>query len=321
MIRIILIGLCTAVSIPYALAEDLNKAAESTIESFEKKFGVTPGKRRNHTKGFCFKAEFIPNDPAIKQYSISPIFARKTSVIGRLSHKGGNNLAPDNKPTEYGIGLKIVTGTGQNHLMALNTLDFFPVATPQAFAELMRAEVNGKEAVQTFKAKNKDLQNFKKHMAGKSEKLIPYEGSTYNSINSFYLVDTKGKKTAVRWSLVPTQTQKIELEPTENFFFENMQTNLKKHGVAWDMIITFANPEDVIENPALPWKGEHKTVVAATLNVLSLSSEKQGECDAINYDPLILSSGFAPSDDPMLKARQIAYSISFAKRSLEKAKE
>jgi catalase len=38
--------------------------------------------------------------------------------------------------------------------MALNTLDFFPVATPEAFAELMYAKSQGSDAVKIFKEKN-----------------------------------------------------------------------------------------------------------------------------------------------------------------------
>jgi len=31
--------------------------AQATVDSFEKLFGVTQGRRRNHTKGFCFIKE------------------------------------------------------------------------------------------------------------------------------------------------------------------------------------------------------------------------------------------------------------------------
>ena len=302
------------------MASDIYQEAQGMVDSFEKKFGVTKGKRRNHTKGFCFEGELVPTDQAIVNYSSSSIFNKPSTVIGRLSHKGGNNTAPDNKPAEYGMGLKITTHTNETHSMAMNTLDFFPVATPEAFAELMRAKAAGGNAVKAFKAKNKDLQRFKAHMATKNKTLTPYEGATYNSINSFYLVDASGNKQAVRWAFIPSEKQKIVMEPKANFFFENMQSNLNNHEISWNMVITFANDEDDINNPAIRWEGKHKQIVAATLKVTSISSEQDGKCDSVNYDPLILSKGFEPSEDRMLLARRASYAISFSKRISEKSK-
>ncbi|MCO7224108.1 catalase [Pleionea sp. CnH1-48] len=302
-------------------ANDVAKNAKHTVESFEKLFGITEGKRRNHTKGFCFEASLIPHDSHINQYSNSPLFAHKSKVIGRLSHKGGNNKASDSKPAEYGMGLAITTVDGQEHRMSMNTLDFFPVATPEAFAELMHAKTQGKEAVKAFKSRNSDLQRFKTHMAKKEKKLTPYEGSTFNSINSFYLTNDDNKRTAVRWAFVPERSQNIVLKPQDDFYFENMQKNLSQHGIVWNMVITIANPDDKVNNAALPWTGKHTTLVAAKLKVQAISRESDGKCDAINFDPLILSSGFAPSSDPLLQARRLSYAISFGKRTHEKHKQ
>ncbi|KLN61938.1 catalase [Kiloniella spongiae] len=288
--------------------------ATDTVNSFEELFGVTEGKRRNHTKGFCFTGTLYPADKAIQRYSNSPIFSSESKVIGRLSHKGGNNSASDAKAAEYGMGLAITTTNDEEHLMALNTLDFFPVRTPKAFAELMAAKVQGKEAVKAFKATNKNLQRFKKHEAGKKKKLTPYEGSTYNSINSFYLINDTDDKTAVRWSFIPTRPQKIVLEPQQDFFFENMNKNLNDGIIAWDMQITLANKTDDVDNAAVPWQGKHRKIIAAHLKVDAISSEKDGHCDNINFDPLVLSTGFEASNDPLLQARRDSYAISFSRR-------
>lgn len=292
--------------------------AVDTVNSFEQKFGVTEGKRRNHTKGFCFEAEFLPNTQVMNKYSTSPIFADKTTVIGRLSHKGGNNLADDSKPGEYGMGLSFILENEVQHRMAMNTLDFFPVATPEAFAELMRAKVKGDVA--EFKSKNKDLQRFKKHMSKKIKALSPYEAKQFNSINSFVLVNDKSEETPVRWSFKPTTKDLAVNTPSANYYFENIRDSLKKTAVTWDMAIIIANEKDDINNAAIPWLGERKTLHAATLKLKSVMSEIEGRCDEINFDPLILSRGFKPSNDPLLQARRQAYAVSFSKRISEKAK-
>jgi catalase len=300
---------------PIAIAAEV----PNVVDSFETIFGVTEGKRRNHTKGFCFNATLTPHDLSITQFTNSPIFTEEVNVTGRFSHGGGNNHAADDKAGgKYGMGLSITTSSGELHLMALNTLDFFPVATPEAFAELMYAKSQGGDAVKAFKEKNTDLQRFKAHMSKKKVTLTPYEGNTYNSVNSFYLVNAAGEKTAIRWSFVPSQNESVVVEPKPDFFFDNMQQNLNDHDLVWDMVVTIANPDDDVDNPSIPWEGDNKKIIAAKLKISSIDSDELGGCDNINFDPLVLSSGFAPSADPMLQARRNAYAISFGKRLSEK---
>jgi catalase len=302
----------------YTSFADTVDNASSDIDTFEKLFGITEGKRRNHTKGFCFEATLTPKNKDIQQYSTSKLFSQSSKVIGRFSHKGGKNLAADNKPGEYGMGLSIKTADNETHLMSMNTLDFFPVSTPEAFAELMQAKVSGSKAVKEFKKNNTDLQRFKAHNAKKTKILIPYEGQTYNSINSFYLVNDKALKTAVRWSFVPQDNEKIVVTPSQDFFFDNLNKKLTNKVVSWDMVITLANPEDEINNAAIPWQGNHKQIIAAELTINNIQTEVEGKCDLINYDPMVLSAGFEPSADPLLQARRNAYSVAFGRRLSEK---
>lgn len=321
MLNKMLYSCAVAILLPQVALADGTRpvATANVIDSFEKVFGVTEGKRRNHTKGFCFSAELVPQDESIQAYSHSELFTQPAKVIGRLSHKGGNNHAADSKPGEYGMGLSITLASGEQQRMSMNTLDFFPVATPEAFAELMQAKAQGKGAVKEFKSKNADLQRFKKHMSKKKKReLTPYEGTRYNSVNSFYLVNQAGNKTAVRWSFIPEQKQNIVLAPTADFFFDNMQKNLTDHALSWNMEVAIANENDAVNNASIPWQGEHKKIIAAKLNVLSISSEQSGQCADINFDPLVLAAGFEPSQDPLLQARRNAYAVSFGKRLSEK---
>ncbi len=304
-------------AIPATFANNVDAATDS-VNTFEKLFGTTEGKRRNHSKGFCFSATLTPKDQSIQQYSNSSIFAESSRVIGRLSHKGGKYLAADNKPGEYGMGLSITTASNESHLMSMNTLDFFPVATPEAFAELMHAKVAGASAVKAFKQKNKDLQRFKAHEATKTKTLKPYEANTFNSVNSFYLVNDKAEKTAVRWSFVPQQQQVLVVTPAHDFFFKNLQQNLVNSAVTWDMVVTVANPEDEVDNAAIAWHGKHEKIVAAELTIKAIQSEQTGKCDLVTFDPLVLSTGFAPSADPLLQARRNAYAVAFGRRLAEK---
>jgi catalase len=43
-------------------------------------------------------------------------------------------------------------------------------------------------------------------------------------------------------------------------------------------------------------------------------AQKGAECETINYDPLVMADGIAPSNDPVLRFRSPAYAVSFGKR-------
>ncbi len=301
------LALCAAL-LPMPAFSDVFETAEDAMQAFEDVFGVTAGKRRNHTKGSCITGEFRRVDDQILTYSNSPIFTETTTFVGRVSHKGGHNDAADDKFGDYGLAFEITTASDYVHIMNMNTEDFFPVATTEEFVALMQAKAAGKDAVTDFAANSPALRVHKAHHGARDKTLRPYEGATYNSINSFYLVDEAGTQTPIRWSFVPAGNNDVVLDPSPDFFFENMQENLSRGEVAWDMIVTIANADDDILNPAQRWEGDHTTLTAAKLVVHSAVREADGTCDELNFDPMVLSDGFEPSEDPMLEARGAIYS-------------
>lgn len=42
--------------------------------------------------------------------------------------------------------------------------------------------------------------------------------------------------------------------------------------------------------------------------------QKGAECEAINFDPLVMADGIAPTNDPILLFRSPTYAVSFSKR-------
>ncbi|CZF86935.1 hypothetical protein [Grimontia marina] len=81
-----------------------------------------------------------------------------------------------------------------------------------------------------------------------------------------------------------------------------------------------ANSEDDINNAAIQWAGEHQTITAAKLVFDMISSEADGQCDKMVFDPLILAEGISPSEDPILEARSPVYAVGLGRKLSEKAK-
>jgi len=84
--------------------------------------------------------------------------------------------------------------------------------------------------------------------------------------------------------------------------------------VRWDMCITIGEPGDPQDDPTLLWPKGRKEVKAGTLTFTDAMPQDGAECKNINYDPLVMSDGIAPTDDPVLLFRSPSYAVSFVKR-------
>ena len=303
-----------------AVAQDGGySTAEQDFKVFEGTFGVTEGKRRNHTKGFCIVGEFAPVDAAILKYTNSPIFTQTSAVNGRVSHKGGSNTAPDDKFGDLGLAFELTTADDDYHIINVNTEYFFPASTPADFIDVVRAKGQGGEAVKALAAERPELAAYLHyHKKVRAKDLHPYEGTTFNSVNAFYLVNDAGERTPIRWAMVPSGEQGIVSEHNPDFFMDNMNANLAKGPVSWDMVVTIANADDDPNNAAIRWEGDHTEITAARLTVTSTATEAEGNCDTVNYDPTVLSDGFEVSDDPILEARSQIYAHGVGVRLSEK---
>lgn len=293
--------------------------APKVIDVFEKKFGIHEGKRRNHISGFCFSGYLTIKDQDIKKYSTSKIFSNKPlKVIGRFSHKGGVKK-DESTPGEYGMAFEVTLEDGSTQNFSMNTLDFFPVKSPEGFHQLMLAKVSGKpEGFEKLKQDHPEFKNFKLHYKNKPKELKNFTNHQFNSVNSFYLENQKGITIPVRWSFVP-RNEKITIDTSTkvDLFKETNDALHKTKTLTWDMVVTIANANDDVDDASSPWTGEHQQVTAAVLTVHEIS--KEGSCNTKNFDPLQLQRGFLPSDDPILKFRSPAYAAAFVRR-LQEAK-
>jgi catalase len=50
------------------------------------------------------------------------------------------------------------------------------------------------------------------------------------------------------------------------------------------------------------------------LTITQAITQSGAECEKINFDPLVMADGIAPTNDPVLLFRSPSYGISFAKR-------
>lgn len=129
----------------------------------------------------------------------------------------------------------------------------------------------------------------------------------------------ENKTTLVRWRFVPQDGEKQmtdeELKSSPPDFLEQKLIERVKQGpVRWDMVLTIGLPGDPEGNPTLFWPDDREKVRVGTLTITSAEPQRGMECEKINFDPLVMTDGIKPTNDPVLLFRSPAYAISFGKR-------
>ena len=83
----------------------------------------------------------------------------------------------------------------------------------------------------------------------------------------------------------------------------------------WDMVVYVGEAGDPQDDPTLAWPESRKHLIAGTLAFTEATTQRKGvACEPINFDPLRMADGIAPTNDPVLLFRSPAYAVSFARR-------
>jgi catalase len=308
---------------PAPAAPDVEPA--QLIQSMEAAFGVHPGQRRNHIKGTCAVGEFV-GTPAAAKLSRSALFSGKAvPVVARFSLGGGNPQIPDTAVTVRGMALEFRLPAGNlQHITMINT-PTFPVARPAEFNELLIAAkpdpktgAPDPETMRRFLAAHPTAVSQGKFLEQHSPPRN-YFSTTYFSVHTFKFVDAKGAEHAVRWRFVPRGGESVltaaEIKAAPHDFLErNLIAQTKQGPAQWDMVVYVGQPGDPDTNPTLAWPESREHFVAGTLSISQAMPQAGAACEKINFDPLVIADGIAPTQDPILLFRSPAYAISFAKR-------
>jgi len=319
------VGLSLLVPALPATADDNDVTPDQVVTALEGTFGVSPGQRRNHIKGTCAAGEFVGTTEAAKLSSSALFSGKAVPVVARFSLPGGNPKVPDTVKNVRGMALEFrLPGDEQQHMTMLN-VPLFGAAQPKTFFDLIVAlkpdpqtKKPDPERIRAFKASHPDNKGLSDYLAAHNPP-PSYVNAAFYGIHTFKFVDGDKKVTPVRWRFVPQAGEKTlsddELKSSPSDFLEQRLIDATKSGPArWDMIVTIGQSEDPQNDPTQSWPPGRKEINAGTLTISSASPQKGAECENINYDPLVMSDGIEPTDDPILQFRSPAYAISYSKR-------
>lgn len=293
------------------------------IDAFDTVNGPHPGFRHNHAKGVCLAGEFDSNGAGAR-YSTAEVFrVGHVPVFGRFALAGGMPMMADGPSAVRSMALNFTLPDGELWRTGMNDIPVFPVKDARGFYEQLVAMAPDRRTGKP------DPDKMKVFLAAHPETARAlavihahpfssgFADSTYNSLDAFRLVDAAGHATPVRWSMVPVDA--FAPEPShppsdKNYLFDDLLARLRRGPAQWHLILTLGEPGDATDDATISWPESRQHVDVGTLTVRRIDAESAGNCRDINFDPLVLPSGIAPSDDPLLSARSATYSLSFTRR-------
>jgi catalase len=296
-------------------------------DGFEQVNGVHSGFRRNHAKGVGVFGSFESNGNAVRLSKAVVFRPGRVPVLGRFSLGGGQPYAADAPTAVRGLGLQFTLPDGELWRTAMINLPVFPFSTPEAFYEQMIASKpdpsTGKPdpaKMQVFLASHPETAQALAVIKGQPVS-SGFDNSTFHGLNAFRFIDAAGDSIPVRWLLMPMQP--FEAASTgsapqdKNYLFDALIAPIHRQPLRWRLIVIVGRPGDPTRDATIPWPADREQVDVGTLTLDRVESDDTSAATDINFDPLVLPAGIAPSDDPLLSARSAVYSRSFTRRAGE----
>src|SRR3984893_14780197 len=125
---------------PLPSDEKLVALSQDLLKQFDTIFGLHPGFRPAHARGFMLSGTFTP-DPEAAALTRAPHLSRQWGrVTARFSSSAGIPLLPDNDPNANPRGLAIRFHRAEHvHTdIVSHSTDGFPTKTGQEFLEFLR---------------------------------------------------------------------------------------------------------------------------------------------------------------------------------------
>jgi catalase len=297
------------------------------VDGFEEVNGVHAGFRRNHAKGVGVSGLFESNGNGVRLSKAVVFQPGQVPVLGRFSFGGGQPDAADTPSAVRGLGLQFSLPDGELWRTAMINLPVFPVRTPEAFYEQLLASkpdpATGKPdpaKLKAFRARHPETVEALKVIEGQPPS-SGFGNSAFYGLNAFRFTNAAGDTIPVRWFLRPMQPFEASSTPPapqdKKYLFEALIAQIHRQPLRWHLIVIVGRPGDPTNDATIAWPAGREQVDVGTITLDRVESDDTSPARDINFDPLVLPAGIAPSDDPLLSARSAVYSQSFTRREGE----
>jgi catalase len=314
------ITVSAAPSFVYAADPDIDV---QIVDALNKRYGVHPGYRANHAKGIVVEGSFKPTAKAA-ELSRSPIFfGPELPVTVRFSDAGGMPDLPDASPVAnpHGMSIKFHLPDGDESDIVVNSLKFFPVATPEDFRDLQLAAATsppgGPKSPQfeAFLASHPSVEKASATLGTPDS----FADEQYCGIDAFLFINKAGEKQAFRYIIAPEKIVHLSndeiAKASPDYLMEDLPRRLAIGPVTFHIKAQLAAPDDETKDPTQAWPDDREVDDLGTVTINKTVTDSDALQKVLLFTPGRLTDGIESSDDPLIAARDGSYQESFDRRS------
>jgi catalase len=309
---------------PLSTDPTVTQTGEALVHTLKDIFHPAPGFRPVHAKGLILTGTFTPT-PAASSLSRAPHFTLpSTPVLARFSSSTGIHLLPDSDPNGNPRGIAVrfqlppsSDGRRVHTDIIAHSVDAFPGRDGEEALAFFKAVREGKVAEFLGEPANENARRF---VSAPKPTPAGLERAEYFAVNAFVLVDGEGKRTNVRYRIVPdkaveTLSDEEAKAKDADFLYAGLKETLKGGPAKFKLVAQIAEEGDVTKDNTVKWPEERKLVELGEIKLDKVEEDDPvAAAKKLIFDPIPRVDGVEPSDDPLLEVRAHAYLVSGRER-------
>jgi catalase len=295
---------------------------DDAIEAIRGTGGAQPGCRALHAKGTLYRGTFTATPEAAVLSRAKHLDSSTVPALIRFSNGSGNPAQRDGSSGVRGMAVKFTLPDGSTTDVSTQTARLFVSSTPDGFIDLLKAMRPGPTTplrMARYFLTHPRLLGALPVLRDANKVPASYGTIEYHGLHAFRWIGTDGSTRFVRYHLVPAAGEEYlsgsaAQGASPDFLTEELNTRLASGPVRFDFRVQIAGPRDSTVDPSAPWQSTD-TVTVGTLEITGLDNEREHGDDIVVFDPMRVTDGIEPSDDPVLRFRTLAYSASVKLRT------
>jgi catalase len=295
---------------------------DDAIDAIRGTGGARRGYRALHAKGTLYRGTFTATPEAAKLSRAKHLDGSAIPALIRFSNGSGNPAQRDGLPGVRGMAVKFTLPDGSTTDVSTQTARLFISSTPDGFVDLlkaMRPSLTTPLRLARYFVTHPRLLGALPILREASRVPASYATTEYHGLHAFRWVSADGNARFVRYHLIPAAGDEhisgsAAKGKDPDFLTDELNTRLASGPVQFSFRVQLAGPKDSTVDPSARWQSTD-TVTVGTLDVTGLDTERERGDDIVVFDPMRVTDGIEPSDDPVLRFRTHAYSASVKLRT------
>jgi catalase len=295
---------------------------QDAINTIKQRFGRHAGFRALHAKGQFATGTFTASPATAKLSRAAHLQGQPVAVTVRFSNGGGDPTVADYLPDVRGLAVSFHLPDGKRTDIVAQSAPRFPVRSPDAFIEFVRAMEPGLAQLWKMPAfllrHPESLPALAASGPALAKPPASYATLPFYAVHAFKWTAADGSERWVRYRWLPERDEKLSPAAAKKLGPDYLQSELRQRlqqgAIRFTLRVQIAGPGDNPDDPLAPWPATREELDAGTLEVTALDPAREQDGKPFVFDPVRVTDGIGLSNDPVLTYRPRAYSVSVDER-------